>query len=250
VLRDHVSRLLPDAAKRRLRPVVAPLLHRVERPRLERLYSTFVGAGDLVFDVGAAEGAHTRVFRALGARVVAVEPQPYCLGVLRQRFGADEGVTLVAAGVADQPGELELRICEGDPELATFDADRARTAAFAGRRWRSRVTVKTVTLDQLCEEHGRPDFVKVDVEGFEARVCAGLHRPPRALCFEFTGGLLDDAAECLERLGRLGAIRCNASLYRRHRLAAQGWLEPSELLAWLHGLSGRRVQGDVFVTWT
>lgn len=249
VIRDHVSRLLPAGFKRRVRPLVAPLLQRLERPRLERLYRAFVAAGDLAFDVGAAEGAHTAVFRAFGARVVAVEPQPYCLGVLRRRFGADEGVTVVAAGVADRPGELELHVSEGDPELSTFDPDRGRLNRFAGGRWEGRVRVPVVTLDELVRAHGMPAFVKVDVEGFEPRVCAGLASPPRALCFELTGELLPDARECLERLARLGPIRCNLTVARRHRLVFAEWLEPEDLLERLEGLAARGLQGDVFVRW-
>jgi FkbM family methyltransferase len=249
VIRDHVSRLLPVAVKRRVRPLVAPVLQRLERPRLERLYRAFVAAGDLVFDVGAAEGAHTVVFRALGARVVAVEPQAYCLEVLRRRFAADDGVTVVAAGVADRPGILELHVSEGDPELSTFDPDRGRVARFAGRSWEGRVAVPVVTLEDLVRAHGEPGFIKVDVEGYEPRVCAGLVRSPRALCFELTGELLDDARECLDSLRRLGPIRCNATLERRHRLVFPEWLGPEELLARLRGLPPHGLHGDLFVRW-
>jgi hypothetical protein len=44
--------------------------------RLRRLYGHFVGAGDLVFDIGAHAGNRVRAFVALGCRVVALEPQP------------------------------------------------------------------------------------------------------------------------------------------------------------------------------
>jgi FkbM family methyltransferase len=249
VIRDRVSRVLPATLKRRVRPLAALILQGLERPRLERLYRPFVDPGDLVFDVGAAEGAHTVVFRRLGARVVAVEPQPYCLDVLRRRVGADDGVTVVAAGVADRPGELELHVSVGDPELSTFDPERGRVSRFAGRRWEGRVRVPVVTLEQLSAVHGQPAFVKVDVEGFEPRVCAGLVHPPRALCFELTGELLGDARECLERLSRPGPVRCNLTLERRHRLVYPRWLEPEELLARLGDLAPRRLQGDVFVRW-
>ena len=43
---------------------------------MQRLYAEFVHEGDLVFDVGAHVGDRIASFRRLGARVVAVEPQP------------------------------------------------------------------------------------------------------------------------------------------------------------------------------
>jgi len=151
--------------------------------------------------------------------------------------------------VADRAGELELHVSEGDPELTTFDPGRGRLTRFAGRRWDGRVTVPVVTLDDLARAHGLPAFVKVDVEGFEPQVCAGLTSPPRALCFELTGELLADARECLERLERLGPIRCNLTIARRHRLAFAEWLGPEALLDRLAGLATRGLQGDVFVRW-
>jgi hypothetical protein len=46
------------------------------RGALDRHYAGFVGAGDLVFDIGGHVGDRVASFRRLGARVVAVEPQP------------------------------------------------------------------------------------------------------------------------------------------------------------------------------
>ena len=43
---------------------------------MDALYRRFVKRGDLVFDIGAHVGDRVAAFRRLGARVVAVEPQP------------------------------------------------------------------------------------------------------------------------------------------------------------------------------
>jgi len=54
--------------------------------KMARFYSQFVGAGDLVFGVGANMGNRAKIFLHLGCRVVCVEPQPDCVGVLRSSF--------------------------------------------------------------------------------------------------------------------------------------------------------------------
>ena len=77
--------------------------------RQRALYRTFVAAGDLVFDVGANLGDRSAVFRSIGARVVAVEPQRPCVERLRSRFGPDE-VTVVECGLADVPGTREMAV--------------------------------------------------------------------------------------------------------------------------------------------
>ena len=60
--------------------------------RLRRLYGRFVGAGDLVFDIGAHAGNRVRAFAALGCQVVALEPQPDFARLLRARFGDRKSV--------------------------------------------------------------------------------------------------------------------------------------------------------------
>ena len=43
---------------------------------MDRLYGAFLSPGDLAFDIGAHVGDRISSFRRLGARVVALEPQP------------------------------------------------------------------------------------------------------------------------------------------------------------------------------
>jgi hypothetical protein len=49
---------------------------RKRRDAMDALYRRFIRPGDLAFDVGAHVGDRVASFRRLGARVVAVEPQP------------------------------------------------------------------------------------------------------------------------------------------------------------------------------
>ena len=50
-----------------------------------RLYRQFMAKGDLVFDLGANLGRKTKAFLALGANVVAVEPNPDCEDIIHRR---------------------------------------------------------------------------------------------------------------------------------------------------------------------
>ena len=50
---------------------------------MDRLYGRFVQPGDLVFDIGAHVGDRVASLRRLGARVVAAEPQPAPVKVLK-----------------------------------------------------------------------------------------------------------------------------------------------------------------------
>ncbi|MEV4417522.1 hypothetical protein [Catellatospora sp. NPDC049609] len=75
---------------------------------MREFYGRFLGRGDLGFDVGAHVGSRVRSWRGLGVRVVAVEPEPDCLRVLRLFFGRDRGVVIVPAAVGAAPGSASL----------------------------------------------------------------------------------------------------------------------------------------------
>src|SRR5262252_2022118 len=64
------------------------------RAAMDRFYRNFIKPGDLVFDVGAHVGDRIGAFRRLGARVVAIEPQPALVRTLRLIYGRDRMVTI------------------------------------------------------------------------------------------------------------------------------------------------------------
>ena len=218
--------------------------------RLRRLYRQFVAPGDLVFDLGAHVGNRTRAFRALDCRIVALDPQPDCAQVLRAIFRRARGVTVVEAAVGAIGEPLQLAINERHPTLSTaadgWREERQRDPRFANIRWHRTVTVASTTLDRLIVRFGEPAFVKIDVEGSEPDVLAGLGRPLAGLSFEYLPGALAAVRACVTRLAVLGPYRYNWSPGESFELAAPEWLTGDQLQAALATAVAQRSSGDVY----
>ena len=87
--------------------------------RMRRFYAQFLRPGDLGFDIGAHVGGRTLAWRRAGVRVIAVEPQPDFVGVLRLFFGRDDDTVIVPAAVGTRPGTAQLRIASATPMVSS-----------------------------------------------------------------------------------------------------------------------------------
>lgn len=220
------------------------------RDRMDTLYSNFLAPGQLAFDIGAHVGDRISSFRRLGARVVALEPQPLLMRALRLIHGRDKQVLLLPAAAAEQDGELRLRINTRNPTVSSasenfvFRADGA--FGWEGQEWDNEVAVPAITLGRLISKVGPPQFIKIDVEGYEDHVIAGLTQQVPALSFEFTTIAMDVALRSLELLSELGHYRYEIAFGESQRFAFGRWVSPEEMTAVLKEMPHEANSGDIY----
>ncbi len=220
---------------------------------MEALYRGLLSAPSIVFDLGCHVGDRVACFRRLGARVLAVEPQPAFARTVEYLYRRDAGVTVLHAAVGAAEGEVELAVNVSNPTVSSTSpafvaAASAGASGWVGQRWPRRLRVRQLTLDELIRRHGCPDFVKIDVEGAEAAVLSRLSVPLAALSFEFTTIQRQVAIECLDHCDRLGRYGFNAALGETQRLVHARWLDAQAMADWLQALPHEANSGDIYAS--
>jgi len=220
-----------------------------EDARRTTLYGRWVQPGDLVFDIGANLGNRTRVFAGLGARVIAVEPQSHCQRALRWLFLGQRRVRIIAAAAGRD--HTPQRMVQFDTDVLSsmnpaWIAAARESGRFGELKTVREVMVPCVTLDELIARHGRPVFTKIDVEGYEAEVLAGLSQTTGTVSFEITPEMSATTENCLLRLTALGYRQFQFS--PGETMALDGpWLEAAALRAVLHAFTvSRDGFGDIY----
>lgn len=107
---------------------------------------------------------------------------------------------------------------DGSDAAASLLPDWNRKLYGESRKIESQ-TVSVTTLDQLIADFGKPDYIKIDVEGFENEVLLGLSQPVPLVSVEFHAKEISLASACIETLSKLGKLTLRASDMYGHWLS-------------------------------
>lgn len=223
--------------------------NRAHHRSLVGFYRDLVPTGGLVFDIGAHVGDRIAACRALDARVVALEPQAPAFRLLQLFFDRDAKVSLMRAAVGRQEGEAVLFVNSANPTVSTlsetFVSASSGAKGWEGQEWDTSRPVPVTTLDALIAAYGRPDFIKIDVEGAEADVLAGLSAPVPLLSFEIVTMARDAGLAALQAAEALGYAEFRLSLGESHVWTGP-WVDGATMRKTLQDLPDEANSGDVY----
>ncbi len=224
----------------------------------QQFFAPLLPSDPLCFDVGANHGEYTATFLSLGARrVVAVEPQPEMAKFIAEAFPNEilSGTLIVRAlAVGSEKGVAKLFPGQdAGKSMSTLSTLFVEVTRASGRDWDedAATEVNMVTLDSLIDEFGIPDYIKIDVEGFDFEALRGLSQATPLISFEFNSQprLMEIAEQCVRHIDRLGRYEFNyqAESPGQTSLQFDNWVSAGVMLYTLHYDIGRaQLFGDIF----
>lgn len=160
--------------------------------------------GRLIFDIGCADGEWIKANYNEEDKFVGVEAKEETYLMAVNRFKDKSNVILLNRLIADKTGYLDFFLSEvpngSTASLKMIYHSRNSTVT----NWYKFIRVKAIMLDSLIEEYGVPDYIKIDVEGYEKEVLAGLTQKVGMVSFEFMDEFKEETLWCLNHLKELG----------------------------------------------
>ena len=161
----------------------------------------------LVFDIGSNIGNSIEYFLNFYDQIIGFEPNPAVFDLLSKRFKQYKNrVILDSRAISNSIGKQLLMVSSMDT-ISTLSHDWVYNSRFTkDYTWEQTLEVETTTIDQIVDEYGVPDLIKIDVEGHEFEVFLGLSKklPNTIICFEWTEenySKLNKIADILQNLG-------------------------------------------------
>jgi len=204
---------------------------------------------NLVFDIGCNVGEfYTKCLQEYpDCKVVAVDANHNLL-----TEGIRGNITLVNALVgAGEVDHVDFYIEPRQSGISTASRSFIENSRFTkgsenlrpnSAFWAHPVKVKVVTLDSLIKEYGTPDYIKIDVEGYEYEVLRGLTSKQKTLAFEWHEEDLETLFSGCDHLENLGYTEFGITAYLPSETSVEGMtfdsrgdsylLEPKEFFPW------------------
>ena len=170
-----------------------------------KIFESIINKNDLIFDIGSNMGEKSQIFLNLGARVVGFEPQFECYSSTLSRFA--KNTNFIGENIAlDKKTGKEIIYIATYHTISSMSEkfiEESKKERFVGYNWNNTREVNTDTLDNMITKYGKPNFIKIDVEGYELNVLEGLTDSVELISIEFNPELCEITKSCIEYIDKL-----------------------------------------------
>jgi len=158
----------------------------------------------LVFDIGANVGKWTKSNLDTYDKIISIEASEKTFKKLQQNCNNPKIVALNYAVCNNNFNDILFYEAQEDV-LSTINKEwlTSSSSRFFNKPYKETMC-KTITIDKLINEYGKPDLIKIDVEGGEFECISSLSQKVNLLCFEWASETNNITFNCLEYLSKIG----------------------------------------------
>ena len=211
----------------------------------KRFYSKLITNGDLCFDIGANIGTKSKLYLALGARVIAFEPQSSCIPSLSKIKESNNNFDFYAIAIGDINKKEELHLAN-HIEVATLSNEFITFYSNDKIFWNEKEIVTVNTINTVIEKYGIPNYCKIDTEGYELNILSSLSHKIPIIEFEFTEGFFDNTLKIIDLLDTNSAV-FNYIINENLKFKLENWVSATEFKKIILSLPKNRLHGNIFV---
>jgi FkbM family methyltransferase len=137
-----------------------------------------------IFDVGSNNGDYTMLFNQIypKAKIFSFEPNPYLCKIAKQKAKKKMNIKIIECAAGNKNLHRRIKIDLSSPltnSLAPKNTDsynyKIKKILNSEPNFKL-VKIKIIKLDDFISKNKTPDFIKIDVEGFEHKVLKGLKK--------------------------------------------------------------------------
>lgn len=158
----------------------------------------------LAFDIGANIGLWSLSNVNNYDKIVAIEASPFTFQKLLNN-AKHNNIVLLNYAVCNNNGNDIIFYQASFDTLSTINKNwlTSPESRFYNYPF-TEIICKTITIDNLIEQFGIPDLIKIDVEGGEYECILSLSQKVKLLCFEWASEMLPMILNCINYLTNLG----------------------------------------------